>query len=170
MSGAEPTGVLASFRSIRKIWEERDSKKNETKEAVAKTNPQLPPPSPSSKSHQDHCADPFHLYGFSLQEEAGSGTTSIQIKKVARGGMADLAGVIFPGDKVLEVNGIDIRDWPLDKVSMTRSWDPSQLKTDLQVYPLMSEERCGLLLRLSLQRIGFEGGELLGCRLLVLTL
>ncbi|EKX43582.1 hypothetical protein GUITHDRAFT_110387 [Guillardia theta CCMP2712] len=156
MSGAEPTGVLASFRSIRKIWEERDSKKDGTKEAVTKTNPQLPPPSPSSKSHQDPSADPFHLYGFSLQEEAGSGSTNIQIKKVARGGMADLAGVIFPGDKVLEVNGIDVRDWPLDKVSMAISLDPSQLKTDLQVYPLMSEERCGLLLRLSLQRIGFE--------------
>eukprot|EP00960_Hanusia_phi_P037035 752665-Hanusia_phi.AAC.2 len=116
MSSPETKGVLSSFRSIRKIWEERDIQKSEKKEATAKASTQLPPPSPSSKSHQDPSSDPFHVYGFSLQEETNSSATSVHIKKVTPGGMADLAGVLFPGDKVLEINGIDVSNWPLEKL------------------------------------------------------
>ena len=150
--GGKPTG---GFSSVRSIWQER-AKEVAGPPAPAPRFPagrpsggrtssggsnNAPPQSPSSRanallSQPQDATGPFQQYGITFAEE-NSGILSV--KKVTPGSVADQAGLIFPGDALHEVNGMEVYRWPLDRVT-----------------PLASGDRAGTSLRLSLERVGFS--------------
>ena len=122
------------FNSLRSIWQER-VKEGEGPAAPKFPRPSggrtssggnAPPPSPSSRANvllsqpQDTVTDPFQQYGISF---VGDNAGVLTIKKVTPGSAADQAGVIFPGDALHEVNGMEVHKWPLERVMPLASGD-----------------------------------------------
>ena len=146
--------ATAGFSSVRSIWQER------AKEVAGPPAPapklsagrpsggrassggsNAPPQSPSSRanamlSQPQEAAGPFQQYGITFAQE---NTGVLAVRKVIAGSVADQAGLIFPGDALHEVNGMEVYKWPLDRVT-----------------PLASGDRAGTTLRLSLERVGFS--------------
>ena len=166
MSGeASPPQKTGGFSSIKNIWQERVKevegagrppvviqKKDVPPQPVTKFpsrssgrtssgGSSAPPQSPSSRANailsqpQDAAADPFQQYGIAFVED---NTGLVTIRKVIPGSPADQAGLLFPGDALHEVNGIEVYKWPLDRVT-----------------PLASGDRAGSTLRLAFERLGF---------------
>lgn len=144
------------FKSVRSMWQEK------VKEVEGAAGPpaapkfslnrpssgrtssgsgNAPPQSPSSRATailsqpQEASSDPFQQYGIAFFQD---NTGVLAIKKVIPGSAADQAGVIFPGDALHEVNGMEVYKWPLERIT-----------------PLASGDRAGATLRLSLERNGF---------------
>jgi hypothetical protein len=103
-----------AFRSARSMWQQRAA----SSEGSGKKSPRFrtrdgsksnnqPPLSPSSRKEG---IDPFHAYGivFNAEHEGLSANGTLTIKRLIPGGSADLAGVIFPGDTLNEVEGSNV--------------------------------------------------------------
>lgn len=102
-----------AFRSARSLWQQRTASSGSGKISPpkfrtrdsSKTN--QPPLSPSSRNQG---IDPFQSYGiiFNAEHEGLSANGTLTIKRLIPGGSADLAGVIFPGDTLYEVEGANV--------------------------------------------------------------
>ena len=104
-----------AFRSARSIWQQLAASsggsgkisppKFRTRDN-SRSNSQ-PPLSPSSRKDG---YDPFQAYGiiFNAEHEGLSANGTLTIKRLIPGGSADLAGVIFPGDTLNEVEGANV--------------------------------------------------------------
>ena len=103
-----------TFHSARNLWQQRatsggnagPSQKVRNRENL-KINNSTPPLSPSSRKDVH---DPFQIYGISFNAECDGLNSSgvLTIRKLIPGGSADLAGGIFPGDVLNDVNGVDV--------------------------------------------------------------
>ncbi len=134
----EDTGT--AFRSARNIWQQRAAStsgsgkisppKFRTRDSAKSSN--QPPLSPSSRKEG---IDPFQAYGitFNADHDGLSANGTLTIKRLIPGGSADLAGVIFPGDTLIEVEGADVLGSKFNKKCPSRA---HQLYTS-QIFPFI---------------------------------
>ena len=101
-----------AFQSARNIWKQRtqgsDPHTSPPKSRVrdiVKCN--QPPLSPSSRGME--AIDPFQAYGVVFNSDTGGAAmTALTVKKLIPGSSADLAGVLFPGDTLHELEGMNV--------------------------------------------------------------
>mmetsp|Transcript_10631 Transcript_10631/g.25044 ORF Transcript_10631/g.25044 Transcript_10631/m.25044 type:complete len:155 (+) Transcript_10631:210-674(+) len=115
-------------RSLRSMWQERaKASENGTpgkgdavtpkRDIQRRGSDSQPPPSPSSRANtllaEAAGSGAFAHFGISFNTDSFG---ALVIRKLTPGGPADLAGKLFPGDTLKELNGMDVVNWPLAKV------------------------------------------------------
>ena len=64
-----------------------------------------------------HCKDKKKGFGFTIEKhEEGSGTLTVIVSSIARGGVADTSGQLKVGDQILSVDGTNTLGYAVEKV------------------------------------------------------